>query len=1261
MATPPRGEEPQNADDPQRNKFSFMYDEEGNYNEMQALQALQKATYDNTQQEDIIDRTIRETIEESQTRSIASDDRHGHLLREQHDEPSELFVPVDDEDSDVSTAPQNEPEVREEPDSDDDLMIIDVQDASEEARNEWSKSREPWTVDLTDVKQEPVDESFDIAYVKKEPVDESLDIRHAQASATGSSPEGGTPPVGIKSQNEALDNRRAELAAKLLSGTLSQEDIAELAQITAQLQAGDEHVSASTLTPTTSEKKKRKAPAKTAAEYFAREQEKEDESEKKRQERSSKRGSTGKTSQSSKRQKLSARQKRQLEQGAQRLQSMRGLTDAIQERAEQGELPEEPVIQATRKNDQLRQMAEAAPEGTDTELLRDQMRELRRATQVWGESGCLPRDSKWKIRGMRSLLPNHQIVVGAWMLGRELKQIRDLPRGGILADAMGMGKTIETLSCIVGNQAPDHIKEAGKGATLIVCQSGQMIEQWKSEIKKHCEDKEFSANIVYYKAGNNMDLDLLATFNIVLASYNQVRDGIPSTKVRQQMLEQIKDPEKYYEWLEAETGDLFQIEWLRVVLDEAHMIKNFKTHSSFSCCELKAKYRWAVSGTPLVNDSLELFSYLKFLKFNIGDIGDYVRECVQADDADQKQKQLAYDLMYRRTHSDEFLGKRILNLKPTHPTHQYLKLSKEETVVFRMMERCFRRQLNQDLAAGIAERQILCYLVMLLRLRQASTHPFLLEGVMGEYFTLKDLEITKQRLGELKGQQTIYEQIGTWEKRHEMSGDRMLAVIAEAERRRTEGTTESLLKDVLSQSMKDAASDERQNQRYQTPDSEAGAVIVEDDHDDVDSVDDVLEDSNGMVPGEYLPGFRADQHENDQQSSEKDEQYLKPFGLNDFGSYFDMDRQLDYLTRLETLEIAKCIVCNKRPVDAVQGKGKCEHIFCSRCLVKHFAKKGRNCPYRRCRKIIGEPFRLQGYGEEDSDCDSDVEDHSPGKRKGRKEKEYMKGFDYGGFQPYEDDKKGKKPLRFLQISDRKYDIPVTPSAKTVALKETILRWQLQAPDDKIIIFSQFNVCMKIVARMLEAEGIDFAYLSGSMTTDQRKKAVEEFEKGQTVKVLIASLRAGGTALNLTRGNRVVLMELWWNHAVEQQAFARVFRMGQTKETHFLRFIVNTDIEQRMLDMQVDKILAIDAALQDGGPRAPKLSVEDIASLLGKVVRDETGKMIRVVADYSDEDDDDEDDNEHHSATAAAARLDEEPDLEGFVVPDDELEYEDDEV
>lgn len=195
--------------------------------------------------------------------------------------------------------------------------------------------------------------------------------------------------------------------------------------------------------------------------------------------------------------------------------------------------------------------------------------------------------------------------------------------------------------------------------------------------------------------------------------------------------------------------------------------------------------------------------------------------------------------------------------------------------------------------------------------------------------------------------------------------------------------------------------------------------------------------------------------------------------------------------------------------------------------------------------------------------------------------------------------------------------------------------------------------------MLESEEIEYAYLSGAMNTEQRKKAVKEFEHGDDVKVLIASLRAGGTALNLTRGNRVVLMELWWNHAVEQQAFARVFRIGQKKETHFVRFVVNTPIEERMLAMQVDKVLAIDAALQDGGPRAPKVSVEDIASLVGKIVRDENGQMVRVVADYSDAEDEEEEDRQPHDATTAAARLDKEPepDLPGFVVPDDEVEYE----
>lgn len=251
--------------------------------------------------------------------------------------------------------------------------------------------------------------------------------------------------------------------------------------------------------------------------------------------------------------------------------------------------------------------------------------------------------------------------------------------------------------------------------------------------------------------------------------------------------------------------------------------------------------------------------------------------------------------------------------------------------------------MNEDLTKGIAERQIMCYLVMLLRLRQASTHPFLLEGMMGEFFTLKDLEITKTRLSELKGAQTVYEQIGTWEQRHQMSDDRVLAIWAEAERRRAEGTTKSRLDGVLTQSLMHAVADAK---RHPNPDDRDGgpfgaildALTADNENnnqngdghdDDVDSVDDVLENSDGMVPDEYLPRSSANRHENNSQSNEQDEGYLNPFGQGDFGLYFDMDRQLDYLERLETLRIAKCAICDKEPLDAVRGKGRVSSAFSS--------------------------------------------------------------------------------------------------------------------------------------------------------------------------------------------------------------------------------------------------------------------------------------------------------------------------------------------
>lgn len=80
---------------------------------------------------------------------------------------------------------------------------------------------------------------------------------------------------------------------------------------------------------------------------------------------------------------------------------------------------------------------------------------------------------------------------------------------------------------------------------------------------------------------------------------------------------------------------------------------------------------------------------------------------------------------------------------------------------------------------------------------------------------------------------------------------------------------------------------------------------------------------------------------------------------------------------------------------------------------------------------------------------------------------------------------------------------------------------------------------------------------------------------------MCSFKIGGVALNLTCANRVILSDLWWNHALEQQAFGRVYRCGQTKETYFTRLALKGSTDEQMLETQQRKVFDIENAFSDG--------------------------------------------------------------------------------
>jgi hypothetical protein len=120
---------------------------------------------------------------------------------------------------------------------------------------------------------------------------------------------------------------------------------------------------------------------------------------------------------------------------------------------------------------------------------------------------------------------------------------------------------------------------------------------------------------------------------------------------------------------------------------------------------------------------------------------------------------------------------------------------------------------------------------------------------------------------------------------------------------------------------------------------------------------------------------------------------------------------------------------------------------------------------------------------------------------------------------------------------------------------------------------------------------------------------------------IASLKCGGQGLNLTCANRVILVDPWWNSAIEQQGYGRVFRMGQKKETWFVRLLTKKTIDGRMARLQSKKLKEINGAIKDWDSTRSSLNFEEVAQLFGRVRTDEEGNMVGVESDYDTDDED----------------------------------------
>jgi superfamily II DNA or RNA helicase len=171
------------------------------------------------------------------------------------------------------------------------------------------------------------------------------------------------------------------------------------------------------------------------------------------------------------------------------------------------------------------------------------------------------------------------------------------------------------------------------------------------------------------------------------------------------------------------------------------------------------------------------------------------------------------------------------------------------------------------------------------------------------------------------------------------------------------------------------------------------------------------------------------------------------------------------------------------------------------------------------------------------------------------------------------------------------------SAESSAKTELLMTCLESAAADghKALVFSQWTSMLDLIEPHLREAKIDFLRLDGS--TRDRGAVVDGFQAEAGPPVLLLSLKAGGTGLNLTAADHVFLMDPWWNPAVEEQAADRAHRIGQDRPVLVYRLVAEETVEERILALQERKREIAEVATGEGVGAGTGITREELVALL----------------------------------------------------------------